>query len=197
MSDFRIIFERHYFSNHHVEAIEVERRFEEIFQGFHCITYSSLPSLLVAVVDEICGASKSSNGFSIVASNDSEIDGLNRFLRATMRRSEIVADDSVLAQCSAQAGVRPGIASIPLRAVVMSDSQVVGRCYDMAGLDSMLLSAGLFVTPEAEFAEKLRWSRSSYGRRAPTRINIAANGRFSEFQGRMVNNALNNRGIGS
>jgi hypothetical protein len=50
---FKKIFDRHYFSNHHIEAQKVETRLEKFFSGYEAVTFSSMPGLICAIIDEI------------------------------------------------------------------------------------------------------------------------------------------------
>ena len=80
--DFKELFDRHYFSNHHVEAQHLETRLERAFPGFACITYSSFPALLAAALDELCD-----EGARIgVAYDDQRLGSINAFFRATGRQ---------------------------------------------------------------------------------------------------------------
>ena len=53
-SSFKKIFDRHFFSNHHIEAQELEKRLEKSFSGYEVITFSSLTGLIYpAIIDEV------------------------------------------------------------------------------------------------------------------------------------------------
>jgi hypothetical protein len=190
MRDFSEIFERHYFSNHHVEAIEVERRFESMFDACQCVTFSSLPALIVAVLDEMTNPEGLPVELVRADASDAALADLNRFLEAGGRRALRALGSNEL-ECVRGGSTLPLVcAGLPARAILLEGMTALGALFDLAELDPMLGSAGLFVTRDGAKAEKVRWSRSSYGRREPARIAIAANGRFSEFQGHQVNAAL-------
>jgi hypothetical protein len=190
MRDFREIFERHYFSNHHVEAIEVERRFESMFDGCQCVTFSSLPALIVAVKDEMTDPEGRLADLVRVNAGDAALGGLNRFLEASGRRALRALGSDEFERVRSASELPLVCAGLPARAILLAGATALGALFDLAALDPMLGSAGLFVTRDGAKAEKIRWSRSSYGRREQARIAIAANGRFSEFQGHLVNAAL-------
>ena len=52
--DFSNIFKRYYFSNHHKEAIRLEETMEKLLPKMECVTFSSIESLWVTTIDEIC-----------------------------------------------------------------------------------------------------------------------------------------------
>jgi hypothetical protein len=190
MRDFREIFERHYFSNHHVEAIEVERRFESMFDGCQCVTFSSLPALIVAVLDEMTDPEGRPVDLVQADASDAAIGDLSRFLEAGGRRALRALGSDELERVRGASALPFVCAGQPVRAILLQGTTALGVLFDLAALDPMLGSAGLFVTRDRAKAEKIRWSRSSYGRREPAQIAIAANGRFSEFQGHLVNAAI-------
>jgi hypothetical protein len=190
MRDFGPIFERHYFSNHHVEVIEVERRFESMFDSCQCVTFSSLPALVVAVFDEMTGPEGRPVELVLADASDAALRGLNRFLEAGGRRPLRTLSGDELERVRGASALPFVCAGQPVRAVLLEGVTAVGALFDLAALDPMLGSAGLFVTRDGAKAEKIRWARSSYGRREPAQIGIAANGRFSEFQGLLINAAL-------
>jgi hypothetical protein len=194
MRDFREIFERHYFSNHHVEAIEVERRFESMFDGCQCVTYSSLPALVVAVKDEMTDPEGRLADLVRVNAGDAALGGLNRFLEASGRRALRALENGEFERVRSASNLPFECAGQAASAILLDGSVAVGSLFDLAGLDPMLGSAGLFVTRDGAKAERLRWSRSSYGRREAAQITIAANGRFSEFQGHLINASLAGKG---
>jgi hypothetical protein len=184
--DFKEIFDRHYFSNHHVEAKNLETMLERGFPGFECITYSSFPALLAAALDELCD-----DGARVcVTWDDQRLGSINAFFRATGRQEIIAWNEQARAGIDAlkQKSV-PGLAQY-IHGALMKGDEVLGAFMDFSGCSSLLVSAGVFATANPPLAEKLRWSRSSYGRRAPASIKLAANGRFSEFQAHLLNAVL-------
>ena len=181
--NFKEIFDRHYFSNHHVEAKSLEIMLERSFPGFECITYSSFPALLATALDELCdeGAKIS------VTWDDQRLGSINAFFRATGRQEILVWNEQARAGIDAlKQKSAPGLAQDIHGALIKGD-EVLGAFMDFSGCSSLLVSAGVFATTNPLLAEKLRWSRSSYGRRAPASIKVAANGRFSEFQAHLLN----------
>jgi hypothetical protein len=183
---FKEIFDRHFFSNHHVEAKRLEARLEALFPGRECVTFASFPALLTVALDELCD-----DGARVhVAWDASKIGAINAFFRASGRQ-EVQAWNE-----EAQAGVdalRHGAAAGMARhvfGVLMRDGTAAGLLLEMAGESPLLLSAGVLVTQDGVLAEKVRWARSSYGRRSKATIHVAANGRFSEFQASLLNQAF-------
>jgi hypothetical protein len=190
MDIFRGIFDRHFFSNHHVEAIELENKFEKYFPGFECVTYSGLAGLIVAVFDELVDPSTylyATHQYPV--SLDFDYKNINRFLCATGR--PIVKELPIVGQSMVIDKLRQyGIVANSYSAILMSGLEVEGVLFDLKKYHPLLSSGGLFVSTNSKMAEKIRWSRSSYGRRQDESINIGANGRFSEFQAALVNSSF-------
>ena len=191
--DFKGIFDRHFFSNHHVEAKRLEARLEQMFlPGYECVTYSSFPGLLTAALDELCAGDLK----VYVKVDEPLLWRFNAFFRATGRSCVHAWSGEVQAKVAAMSkGATPGLVMF-INAVLVRDKEVVGLLMDFAECSDFLESAAVFVTPDAVLAEKVRWSRSSYGRRIPASVKIAANGRFSEFQGQLLNWVLDEAGYG-
>lgn len=190
--DFKGIFDRHFFSNHHVEAKRLESRLEQIFVGCECITYSSLPGLLTAVLDELC-----EGGAEVHVNWDEQrLKSINTFFHATARKIVRTWSKEIQAGVEAMSkGFAPGLGGY-IQGALIRGGEVSGLLLDFSACSDLLESAAVFVTPHTILAEKVRWSRSSYGHRAATSINIAANGRFSEFQAHLLNLVLDEAGFG-
>ncbi len=190
MRDFSEIFARHYFSNHYTEAKNLERLLEQALSYCECVTFSSLSALLVTATDELCDADAN----LCVAPGSDPVDvkvaGLNRFLHATGRHQVVIAAPYEYAQLTERARHEFGMDDIAPAAILIEKENIRGVFLDLATKVPILLSAGVFVTREANLAEKIRWARSSYGRRKSATVHIAANGRFSELQAYLVNSAL-------
>lgn len=190
MRDFSEIFAKHYFSNHHTEARHLESWLEQVLPGCECVTFSSLPALLVAAVDELCDSEANLYAAPEPSPHALQALGLKRFLHATGRRQVLFAGQEEYTHFAEQARREFGEGDILPAAVLMEKGSIRGIFLDLAARVPILLSAGVFVTRDAELAEKIRWARSSYGRRKPACIHIAANGRFSELQAYLVNCAV-------
>jgi hypothetical protein len=79
------------------------------------------------------------------------------------------------------------------KVVLHKGNNLLGILLDFGKLDAIIASAPVFISQNKDYCEKIRWARSSYGRkRNDKKINIASNGRFSEFQAEVINNKLNN-----
>jgi hypothetical protein len=191
--NFKDIFDRHFFSNHHVEAKRVESRLEVVFAGCECITFSSLPSLIAAVLDELCEQSGAEVNMNW---DERQIKGFNAFCHATGRKSVRNWSDAIQAATEvAYDGLHSGMGGYLQGALIHSD-EASGLLLEFSKCSALLDSAAVFVTRDTTLAEKLRWSRSSYGRRAAASIKIAANGRFSELQGQVLNSVLDDADYG-
>ena len=188
--NFQGIFERHFFSNHHVEAQRLEARLEQLFVGHECVTFSSLSALLATALDELCDA-----GVTVHANWDEpRLHAINSLFGASGRQA--VQDWSAATEAATER-VRiclPVALGACIHAVLLRQGEVAGLLLDLSGYSSLLRSAAVFVTQDAVLAEKVRWARSSYGRRAPASIGVAANGRFSEFQAHLLNAAFDEAG---
>ena len=177
MPDFKPIFDAHFFSNHHLQAQAAETQLEKLFPGCECVTFASLESLLIVVAGELCDTPVRLFNVSMRDAVRQSIESVNRFLSATGRTP-----------IDALSSVRRGTLStlggdaLPTDAWLVREHQIIAHLLDASGLHPMLAGAGLFITPDAALSEKIRWARSSYGRRQASSVRIFANGRFSEFQ---------------
>ena len=191
MLNFRSIFDRHFFSNHNVHAIKVEEVFEAQFMDCECVTFSSFAALLVSIADEICDASHHLLDTSATTDSQDAIVAANRFLAATSRPTIALLTNEEKEKWSNKSRLCLGDSvGLKIDAILVSESEIVAGVVNLSGVHDMLASAGVFVTKNADMAEKMRWSRSSYGRRASTKTGIAANGRFSEFQAIITHHLL-------
>jgi hypothetical protein len=181
--DFKGIFDRHFFSNHHVEAQQLEMQMEQVYTHHECISYSSFSALLIATLDELCERSTT----VCVAWDRPRTQAFNAFCRATGRPEVQLLDATEIAL------PRPH-AALPLehapKGVLLRAGRPAGWLLELSGMSPLLYSAGMFVTQNPELAEKVRWARSSYGRRATAEIRICANGRISELQSHVLNQTL-------
>jgi hypothetical protein len=183
------IFERHYFSNHHTEAINLEKRLEKEFPKMECVTFSNIESLWVAVIDEIC--EDNINLYSKTGLNTME--RINRFFKATKRRQ--MKNWSTISKKTQQ--LVQNIVPINyldfLVGTLTDKDKLSGIFLDFGKCSEFISSAPIFISNNKMFCEKIRWARSSYGRRFKiSDLKIASNGRFSEFQGLIVNSFLDN-----
>jgi hypothetical protein len=188
MNDFNEIFARHYFSNHYTEAINIEKYYENKFKNYNCITFSNVEALIIAIIDEICDKNYKIYYEVNREKEKRKINGLNKYLEVTQRivieEKKIVDNEDIVNVFGSEAFMYKKL----IFAYISRDNKHEGLILELNNDISMLNSAGLFVTKNLKFAEKIRWSRSSYGRRNDSDIKIAANGRFSEFQGYILNN---------
>ena len=185
MPDFKPIFDAHFFSNHHVQAQAVEAQLESLFPGGECVTFASLESLLVVAVGELCDTSVELFNVSSREAVRQSIELLGRFLSATGR-----TPINALAPARQATLSKPAGAALPTDVWLVREHQVIAQLLDASDLHPMLAGAGVFITPDPALAEKIRWARSSYGRRRPSSVRIFANGRFSEFQAVLLKNGL-------
>ena len=184
--DFSAIFEAHYFSNHYRQAMALEAKLErDDYPGRQCVTFSGLPALAVTVSLEMVDAASRLVEVSRRSSTCATLDALNRFLQATGREGILKAtpQESLCWQEELE-----GLADADL--LLVHQGRIKGMIMDLSDRHPMLASAAVFVTSDDALAEKVRWARSSYGRRAPADIRVAANGRFSEFQAALLLTAL-------
>jgi hypothetical protein len=188
MNAFKKIFERHFFSNHHIEAKQVEARLEQLYSGCQCVVVSGFAALIVSAIDELCDNDLMIYSTSSSDELTSQISNTNKFLNATNRRQVIILSETDFSSMLAQSKYLKS--ELNCHAVLFSQDEIMGIFSDLSKLHDNLISAGLFVTHDVEMAEKIRWARSSYGRLGHATIRIAANSRFSEFQGSMINNGL-------
>jgi hypothetical protein len=185
MVDFKPIFDTHFFSNHHLQAQALEAQLEDRFPGCQCVTFASLESLLLVVAGELCSASVELLNVSSRNNVQQSIAALSGFLHATGRPAINTPPSDRRAALATFPGNR-----WPVDASLVSEGEVVAYLVDASGLQPMLAGAGLFITPDAALSEKIRWARSSYGRRSSSSVRVFANGRFSEFQAMLLADGL-------
>ena len=191
MIDFSDIFARHFFSNHHIEAKTLESLLEQLLTDFECVSFSSLPGLLVATVDELCDDEAKIYTITEKFSRpEHKLLELNQLLKATGRRQLLFKGEDEQVNIFRRSSYNFSSIDMMPTAVLIDQFGILGMFLDLATKQPILLSAGIFVTRNKKLAEKIRWSRSSYGRRENAVIKIAANGRFSELQAHLVISAL-------
>lgn len=182
MLDFKPIFETHFFSNHHLQAQQAEAMLEAQLPGQECVTFSCFAALITAVADEL--ASKDTPMVCVSSRDQTRqtIRSLNLFLQASGRLPVTLGDSAIDVHSPAQGR--------PADVLLSSPDGVRAELLDFSGLHPMLGSAGVFVSSNAAWCEKVRWARSSYGRRSTSQVAIGANGRFSEFQAMLMQQVL-------
>ncbi len=185
--EFNEIFNRHFFSNHHVEAKQLEETLEKAFEGYDCVSFSSVLGLVSAIYDEII----TDDDIFYVYENEKILINLERFLSATNRKMRIKTLPSSSRKLSILACDKDNayFNDYIFGGVVMNN-KVIFVILDFSKISVWLRSAAFFITQDSELSEKIRWSRSSYGRRTKSFVNIAANGRFSEFQACLINESI-------
>ena len=187
-SSFKKIFDRHFFSNHHIEAQELEKCIEKSFKGYEAVTFSSLTGLICAIIDEIITLEIQLSFID----KDSKYESINKFLKETRNINDRLRklDDLYLQQ---KVNITLGNKSMFGKVVLHEGSNLIGILLDFGKLNKIIASAPVFISKNKAFCEKVRWSRSSYGRRKPSeKINISSNGRFSELQAEVINKCFNN-----
>jgi hypothetical protein len=191
MLDFSSIFERHFFSNHSIYAIEVEEVLEARLLGCECVTFSSFAALLVSIADEMLDASHHLLNISTTINSQSDIVAVNRFLSMTSRPTitALANEEKKKWQDESRSYLCAG-GGLKMDVILASETAILAGVVNLSGGHDMLTSSGVFVTKHADLAEKIRWSRSSYGRHSSANIKIAANGRFSEFQAIIAHHLL-------
>jgi len=183
--DFSSIFRSHFFSNHHTHAKEVESTLEARFLGYECVTFSGFASLVTSAAYEMCDARTRLFNVSKRPQTARTIESLNHFLAAT---AQMQVEE--LSESERQRFLKDLPTNLFPDVLLVRDDVAKASMLDFPDIHPMMASAGVFVTEDAELAEKIRWARSSYARRAKATLNIAANGRFSEFQAVLMNHSL-------
>ncbi len=182
MLDFKPIFETHFFSNHHVQAQQAEALLEAQRPGQECVTFSSFAALVTAVADELASKDTPMVCVSSSATTRQMLRSLNVFLQASARLPVVLDPGAIDLQPRAQGR--------PADVLLLAPGGARAELLDFTGVHPMLGSAGVFVSSNADWCEKVRWARSSYGRRGAAQVSIGANGRFSEFQAMLIQQAL-------
>jgi hypothetical protein len=185
MLDFHEIFDTHFFSNHHIQAKKLEATFEQRFDGLECVSFSSYEGLLITLCDEVCDARTGIFSYPQGDDNESKTQSLQAWLAHTHRPAieQLTPEQARVISSKKPAHLQP-------QAVVLREAQLVAYVLDGARWHEMLAGAGILLSADAQVAEKVRWARSSYGRNGKAQISIASNGRFSEFQAMLIEQAL-------
>lgn len=186
MIDYQNIFQRHYFSNHHHEAQNLEKYLSFATQFNECVLLSSFEVGATFILDELLNFDESEKFTAECRYEGQEkSEQLKSFLCAT-GRSQLkltFTHEAVAADLSANIRSERSI-------IVKSASSTLAILLDLGGAHSMINSLGVFLSQEPKIAEKARWYRSSYGRQSDSNVMIQANGRVSEFQALTVMMAL-------
>ena len=187
------VYDRHYFSNHHVLAAELEKCLSQKTGMEHNITYMN-SSISVITLLHIYGINKSSRillspgvitydwvinsimylDIPYVEYDDQETDEICSV--AFLLESDIVEFN-----IDASRFERVIVLPTSFNCRLFNTKQAI--IFDMSIETEFALDSGAFVSlNEADTAHKLRWMRSSYGRTGHVEVPINSNGRFSEIQ---------------
>ena len=172
MNKYQKIFDRHYFSNHHIEAMQSEAMLKEIFSKKHAVLFSNFLTLIMALNDEL-------NANLAADLSIKSISVLNDFLRATERREIRQKTDKDVENFLTfmepfNNKLKWNISYLYLGS--KPNSAILG-----IDLPNMITNITALITDDDEIAEKMRWSRASYGREGSADINIKSNARVSEL----------------
>jgi len=164
-----------YYSNHGPLAQELEKYLETKFK-MNCVTYASIELLIVAIWDEL-----SISQFTFYNSVDQRfVYQLIKFLRG-LETAQIFTNCSQIVSKKMVNDIKTKHLKILCEAQTTEGKLV--KVVDLSRpADHYWVNGAAAVSFDDVALEKLRWSRSSYGRQADAIINIAANGRFSELQ---------------
>ncbi|MFS8152576.1 hypothetical protein [Vreelandella titanicae] len=186
--NFEEIFSRHFFSNHHIEAQTLELELCTFFKNCECVTFSSFCGLLASINDEVCGTEDN----ILIDCDNFEIQNINLFLHATNRKGvlEWSSKNDDIASLKIKFAIKNKNISIYIKGIITNNFEKKGFILDFSGTSELINSTAAFVTPDPLLAEKIRWSRSSYGRQSKSNVTISANGRVSEFQAKIVANKI-------
>tara|TARA_B100000927_G_scaffold280438_1_gene264978 strand:- start:226 stop:813 length:588 start_codon:yes stop_codon:yes gene_type:complete len=190
--NFSNIFERHYFTNHFTEAIQLEEFIVKNSPFLECVTFSNSCHLVTSFFDEILINNKNLdldlskiNIFAI--ENDLNI-AIKKFLLNFRNNNTIKIMNKVKFY---------NLIGSNLKFPILKHSSIIIKNYDKVLaiiLDfnkiSDLSSGAVFLTNDKYLSNIIRCARSSYGRKENIDINISSNGRFSEFQASIIFNYL-------
>lgn len=183
MSKYTDIFERHYFSNHYIEAQKVEESFRLFFKAKNAILYGNLNMLIMAIVDEVGG--------TIYASPLFPIANCNCLLEATGRPSIIKKDNNFTFRDFKDFSPRLWSEKISKHISFLYVDEKPSALIINIALSANITNISVLVTNSQDLARKLQCARSSYGREGLTEVNIKSNGRISEMHSLEINNILN------
>lgn len=182
-SIFKVI-ENRYYSNHGPIAQAFEDELREIFPDYEIVTYASLELLLIAVVDEL-----DIQYFSICPIDENYFQQKYFKLLENFRAKKFQDIEIQIRQESHNSKIKEIFCDFDYRCIYVSNAT---QSAILVGLEKQIgqikVRAGLVLTKDTDWAETVRWSRSSYGRTFNKKINIMANGRFSELQAILIKN---------
>ena len=186
------IFEAHYFSNHYQFAIALEEKLESITTMANNITYMNSSIALVSLLKIIAPLEdKSVNIGYGVSLFDWVISGVN-YLNLNKQSIENMDSEGINIILDIEDFLQISVDQLnPLNTIVIPTSLKVRKgfekfphVFDMSSETVYGMDTGAFVALNySNYADKLRWMRSSYGRTGENiDIPVKGNGRFSELQ---------------
>ena len=189
------VFQNHYFSNHWELAISLESELSKVTEKKHNVTYMNGSVALISML-HILGLS---SGGSVKISRDV---ALYPWVQDCLDYMEVNAhpidgvdeceNNDVLIALDIGLGSTAMMENNFSARIVIIPTQLSGHdsvrndcifIYDMGQETCFGMSTGAFISVnDDEYADKLRWMRSSYGRTGEVSVRINGNGRFSEIQ---------------
>jgi len=178
------VIENGYYSNHGPIAQAFEAELKEIFLDYEIVTYASLELLLIAVVDEL-----DIQHFSISPEEENYFQQKYFKLLENFREKKFRNIEIKIKEESHHSKIKEIFYNFDHHCIHVSNATQSAILVGLEKkIDQIKVRAGLVITKDTDWAETVRWSRSSYGRTFDKKIKIAANGRFSELQAILLKN---------
>ena len=178
------VIENRYYSNHGPIAQAFESELKKSFPSYEVVTYASLELLLIAVVDEL-----TIKYFSISSGDEKYFQQKYFKLLENLREKKFQNIEIKIKEESHHSKIEEIFYNFDHHCIHVSNAT---QSAILIGLEKKInqikVRAALVITKDSDWAETVRWSRSSYGRTFNKKIKIAANGRFSELQAILIKN---------
>ena len=190
------IFERHFFTNHSSEAERVESYFQKLFQCKDSVSFSNSAHLILAVIDEITLKARNdkyiSPNINIISYDNTITESIQKLIYNLRGINSIELISKYKFNLIIEKNFREVEKNILKKSLflIYENETIVSLILDFSGFKKWLKSASILITNNSEMADIIRCSRSSYGRKKIYKLSISANGRFSEFQGKVLNHYL-------
>ena len=155
MTIFKKIFDRHYFSNHYIEAQEAESLLKDIFVVKHAVLFANFSTLVMSLEDEL-NANISAN------LPMKTINRINQFIKATGREKINAIIDEEIVKFGKYISKLENFSEW-ITGYVYIDDLPNSLIFNIS-LENEITNITALITDDDIVAEKMRWSRASYGR---------------------------------
>lgn len=177
------VFDRHFFTNQHIEATLLEEKMAHYYGFNYCVSYSNYMLLICSVVDEFMSPSSCNyNASAALLSCSSLLSQRTHGFIMNTRKLDSSRYAFVDTKCAHNIHLNDVIASSHLMLEDACDTTsslcIAIQCHH----DGLTASGAFMLTSSLEVFQILQNSRCSYGVQCHRPVSVSSNGRFSEFQ---------------